>query len=514
MGDYQARTVGLRTTEQGYLHPGMDKSRDLTRHDHSMKEKAASAPRRNDVVMSPRESMEIGSGKGFRINEHAASTIRHDAMRSPKMSPSPPHPAGSAAPKAHRSDKHTRIGMHVEVGEARPTRGKLGVREMVRPIPSAVSSRIPATRSCSLLSRAREELPRLLIPRPQICTPPSAPAPEPFWQQRTPERIATPRGGSGGGKRPNGYMGWMPGETYDLSAVTHQERSIRRPMTTGFIPPLEDRAAIRGCMQKSSGYRGHIPRRFDISITLPGGRGAVDQDYIHHSPGRVGHPDMPPTSLEPHVADENNRTIEKDSSKLVHRVRPEVCHMYAKTERGVPRGTRVGVGYGYAGHVPKLFGGMKSSPGVEPSLLNGPGLCEQPRVDFEKSMRLGSHSALTARDEWQRRPSNNIAYDLKERNYTGKHVPSQPVSRTVRAFSPRFRGVGGAAVSPGQVPMVGASSPMGFGEHMASPTNWVFDAKDSGGKARGAVREQDRRDDVAQRRSSPKNVSISPAPPQ
>lgn len=29
MGDYQSRSVGLRTMEQGYLHPGMDHSRDL-----------------------------------------------------------------------------------------------------------------------------------------------------------------------------------------------------------------------------------------------------------------------------------------------------------------------------------------------------------------------------------------------------------------------------------------------------------------------------------------------------
>ena len=297
-------------------------------------------------------------------------------------------------------------------------------------------------------------------------------------------------------------MGWRPGETYDLSGIAHQERQIR-PMTTGsdFIPPLEERAAIRGCMQKSSGYRGHIPRRFDVALTQPGHAGSGAQTYIRHSPGRVGHPDMPQTSLEPHVDSHERRTIEKHPSKVVHRVRPEVRHMYTETERGVPRGTRVGVGYGYAGHVPKLFGGMKSSSGVEVSKLSGPGLCDQPRVDFEKSMRLGGHSAATARDEWQRRPNNKIAYALSERNYTGKHVPSQPAS-SARAFSPRFRGVGGAEESP----MAGAQAPPGFGDHTASPANWGFGAK-NGGRAVA----------VSPRGSGPgggKNVSISPKPPQ
>eukprot|EP01046_Picozoa_sp_COSAG06_P040462 COSAG06_NODE_4899_length_3874_cov_1.540662_3_plen_298_part_00 len=218
---------------------------------------------------------------------------------------------------------------------------------------------------------------------PQSQTPPTQTAPVPFWRERTAQPIATPRGGSGGGKRPVRYMGWRPGETYDLSDVKHSERSINRPMTASadFIPPVEERAAIRGCLQKSSGYRGHIPRRFDVALTQPGGRGDIDQTYIRHHPGRVGHPDMPDTSLEPHVPSREHRTIEKDSSKLVHRVRPEVRHMFTETARAAPRGTREGVGMGYGGHVPKLFGGMKTSPGVNPSLLNGPGLCEQPRVD-------------------------------------------------------------------------------------------------------------------------------------
>ncbi len=204
----------------------------------------------------------------------------------------------------------------------------------------------------------------------------------PFWRERAARTAVTPRGGSGGGKRPMGYMGWRPGETYDLSDVKHSERTINRPMTAGdFIPPLEERAAIRGCMQKSSGYRGHIPRRFDVPISQPGGRGDVSQLYIDHHPGRVGHPDMPDTVLEPQVPSREHRTIENDPSKLAQRARPEVRHMFEKTQRGVPRGARNGVAMGYAGHVPKLFGGLKTSVGVEPSLLNGPGLCEQPRVN-------------------------------------------------------------------------------------------------------------------------------------
>lgn len=208
----------------------------------------------------------------------------------------------------------------------------------------------------------------------------------PFWRQRGERLAVTPRGGSGGGKRPMGYMGWRPGETYDLSDVKHSERTINRPTTAGdFIPPVEERAAIRGCMKKSSGYRGHIPRRFDVPISQPGGRGDVGQLYVDHHPGRVGHPDMPDTALEPQVPSREHRTIEKDSSKLAHRARPEVRHMFEKTQRGVPRGTRSGVAMGYAGHVPKLFGGLKTSPGVDPSLLNGPGLCEHPRVDVRLS---------------------------------------------------------------------------------------------------------------------------------
>ena len=62
-------------------------------------------------------------------------------------------------------------------------------------------------------------------------------------------------------------------------------------------------------------------------------------------------------------------------------------------------------------------------------------------------MRLGSHSARAARNEWQRIPPNKIAHDLAERNYTGKHIPSQPVNSS-RSFSPRFRGVGGVPISP------------------------------------------------------------------
>jgi hypothetical protein len=99
-------------------------------------------------------------------------------------------------------------------------------------------------------------------------------------------------------------------------------------------------------------------------------------------------------------------------------------------------------------------------------------------------MRLGSHSALTARDEWQRIPSNKIAYDLSERNYTGKHIPSQP-PKSARAFSPRFRGVGGSPESP----RVGGTG--SFGE-LGSPMKWGFDAK-GGSSSRG------------------KTVSISPA---
>ena len=95
-------------------------------------------------------------------------------------------------------------------------------------------------------------------------------------------------------------------------------------------------------------------------------------------------------------------------------------------------------------------------------------------------MRLGSHSARSARDEWQRIPSNKIAYNLAERNYTGKHVPSKSAN-AVPTFSPRFRGVGGKIESP----WVG-----GFGSRGA-PANWSFN------------------DDS--KSAAPKKVSISPA---
>lgn len=181
-------------------------------------------------------------------------------------------------------------------------------------------------------------------------------------------------------------MGWRPGETYDLSDVKHSERNINQPMTSGdFIPPVQERANIRGCTRGSTGYRGHIPRRFDIAVSQPGGRGDTNQVYVGHNPGHVGHPDMPDIALEPHVPSREHRTIERDSSKLVHRARPEVRHMFEETQRGAPRGVRNGVGMGYAGHVPKLFGGSKTSRGVNPSLISGPALCEKPRVDVRLS---------------------------------------------------------------------------------------------------------------------------------
>lgn len=307
---------------------------------------------------------------------------------------------------------------------------------------------------------------------------PTLPEPVPFWRARTARPTTTPRGGSGGGKWPRviGYMGWRPGETYDLSDVKHSERTINRPMTAGdHIPPVEERAAIRAVSSKPTGYHGHIPRRFDRDLTQPGGQEDVGQIYIHHRPGRVGHPDMPPITLEPQLLSPEHRTIEREPSTVVHRARTEVRHLFEDTKRGSPRGTRDGVGMGYSGHVPQLFGGLKTLPGAPPSLLNGPGLCEKPRVNvrphcilgaehssyalalltclrrvcaqFEKSMRLGSHSARAARNEWQRIPPNKIAHDLAERNYTGKHIPSQPVSSS-RSFSPRFRGVGGVPISP------------------------------------------------------------------
>ena len=83
--------------------------------------------------LRPRESLEIGSGEQFRIGTHAANTMRHGAMRSPAPPTDlPGHAAGTAAPKARRRDKHERSGMHVPSGQARPTRGGMSAREMVR----------------------------------------------------------------------------------------------------------------------------------------------------------------------------------------------------------------------------------------------------------------------------------------------------------------------------------------------------------------------------------------------
>eukprot|EP01043_Picozoa_sp_COSAG02_P057277 COSAG02_NODE_6924_length_3285_cov_1.475204_3_plen_358_part_00 len=312
-------------------------------------------------------------------------------MRSPEE-PASRGAAGSVAPKARQRYKHERTGMHVPAGQQRPTRGGMTAREMVRDTtpPLLVSRSV-----CRVYVRLSSS--RALTRGSQTETTPVQMAPVPFWRERGPQTAVTPRGGSGGGKRPMGYMGWRPGETYDLSDVKHSERTINRPMTAGdFISPLEERAAMRGCTQKSSGYRGHIPQRFDVPISQPGGRGDAGQLYINHHPGRVGHPDMPDTVLEPQVPSREHRTIEKDPSKLAQRARPEVRHMFEKTQRGVPRGARNGVAMGYAGHVPKLFGGLKASAGVEPSLLNGPGLCEQPRVNVRLRCALFS-TALAGR---------------------------------------------------------------------------------------------------------------------
>ena len=59
-----------------------------------------------------------------------------------------------------------------------------------------------------------------------------------------------------------------------------------------------------------------------------------------------------------------------------------------------PRGTAKGVGMGYAGHVPLLFGGTKQTTGVAPSLLNGSdldGLDSQPSVNVSHPHHFHFH---------------------------------------------------------------------------------------------------------------------------
>ena len=59
-----------------------------------------------------------------------------------------------------------------------------------------------------------------------------------------------------------------------------------------------------------------------------------------------------------------------------------------------PRGTAKGVGMGYAGHVPLLFGGTKQTTGVAPSLLNGSdldGLDSQPSVNVRATSMYPSN---------------------------------------------------------------------------------------------------------------------------
>lgn len=300
----------------------------------------------------------------------------------------PKPPAGSAAAMAHRDmrKRYDTIGMHAPAGQARPARVGMTVREMVSLLlfPSWLCCTCGTTHVSCISCGQAEKMPTL-------------PAPVPFWRARTARPTATPRDRTAGGKcsKAIGYMGWRPGETYDLSNVKHGERTINRPMTAGdHIPPLEERAAIRAVSTKPTGYHGHIPRRFDRHLTQPGGQGDVDQIYIHHRPGRVGHPDMPPITLEPQLVSPEHRTIERDPSTVVHRARTEVRHMFEETKRGSPRGARDGVGMGYSGHVPHLFGGLKTLPGAPPSLLNGPGLCEKPRVDVRPHCILGAeHSS-------------------------------------------------------------------------------------------------------------------------
>ena len=192
-------------------------------------------------------------------------------------------------------------------------------------------------------------------------------------------------------------------------------------------PPagLAERAEMRRTKKRSQGYHGHIPSRFDKPVPQPGDRGDVKQGYISHVPADSGHFDMPNTTKEPQVTDLGQRTIERTTSlrgrlfsPLKHLgeasnrasvsslplpalpvMRARVldrgivcsvsCAVFRSVSQGLfcvvqPRGTAKGVGMGYAGHVPLLFGGTKQTTGVAPSLLNGSdldGLDSQPSVN-------------------------------------------------------------------------------------------------------------------------------------
>lgn len=78
--------------------------------------------------------MDLSSGEHIETI-HARDTMRRQsATNSPVMhSPGEPQkPAGSVQGMARRRDKHERVGMHVPSGQARPTRGGMTLRDMVR----------------------------------------------------------------------------------------------------------------------------------------------------------------------------------------------------------------------------------------------------------------------------------------------------------------------------------------------------------------------------------------------
>ena len=204
-------------------------------------------------------------------------------------------------------------------GSAAPSWSMTAPRSLARSFRNGPAAGFAKPRSPGMHRRWEHSVSALPGRQTMLSSPAASPPEEPFWRAQTPPRVATPRGGSGGGVRPIRYMGWRPGEMEDTSHLKIGERRIDDahgcPASRSSPPAgLEERAEMRRTKRRSQGYHGHIPNRFDKPVPQPGDRGDVKQGYVSHVPADSGHFDMPNTAKEPQVTDLGQRTIERTTS--------------------------------------------------------------------------------------------------------------------------------------------------------------------------------------------------------